>query len=75
MDYAQAFTELTEVRGYGDATARSLLAAASRGSYIDEFPAPPGRPVPAVQINTLNDAGTEFSVRTVTVRPLIDDHR
>lgn len=77
MKYDQAFTQLTKGgvlpggRNYGPQTARGLLhAAAVRGSYTDELPRPRSAgdgPWTGIKIATLNDAGTEFSIRTVTI--------
>jgi hypothetical protein len=60
--YDWAFEELLR-RGYGPVSARGLLRRAGDDSrYLDDHGDGSG-----VQICALNDAGTEFSVRTVTI--------
>ena len=74
MTYDQAFAELTGPgpwRGYGTVSARGLLHAATVGGAItDEYPRDADGVRHGVRICTLNDAGTAFSIRDMTIQPL-----
>jgi hypothetical protein len=75
MTHDEAFTELTSgdgpYRSYGPVSARGLLHAAKvRGAITDEYPRDADGSRPAVRICALNDAGTEFSIRDMTITPL-----
>jgi hypothetical protein len=74
MTYDQAFAELTGPgpwRGYGPVAARGLLHAATvHGAITDEYPRDADGVRHGVRIGTLNDAGTAFVIRDITIQPL-----
>jgi hypothetical protein len=74
LTWDEAFAELTSGTGprrsYGPVSARGLLHAAQvRGAYTDEYPRDTDGNRPAVRICALDDAGSRFSIRDMTIVP------
>ena len=74
LTWDEAFAELTSDAGprrsYGPVSARGLLHAAQvRGAVTDEYPRDADGSRPAVRICALDDAGTRFTIRDMTIVP------
>jgi hypothetical protein len=67
LTYDQAFQALRD-RGYGPVYARGLLHYVKvAGRHTDEWPARADGTRPGIQIATVNDTGTRFVIRDVTL--------
>ena len=74
LTWDEAFAELTSgagpYRSYGPCSARGLLHAAKVGGAVtDEYPRNADGSRPVVRICALDDAGTRFTIRDMTVVP------
>jgi len=73
LTYDQAFQAMRD-RGYGPVSARGLLHYVTvHGEYTDEWPTRADGTRPGVQIATVNNAGTRFIVRDVTLVSVYDE--